>query len=98
MSDAYKLAGTMALSYFIGTFTLNRLKSRLTSLGGLIPMLPYFQMENITHALFVSIAITIVVLLIFGFVKNYLTIGTAKAGFYGSVQTLVVGVIAAATS
>jgi len=61
-------------------------------------MIPYFAMRNVTHALFVSIGITVVILLRFGFVKNYITIQTAKSGIHGAVQTLVVGVLAAATS
>lgn len=61
-------------------------------------MIPYFAMKNVTHALFVSIGITVVILNIFGFIKNYITIGTTRAGFYGAAQTLCVGVLAAATS
>ncbi len=61
-------------------------------------MIPYFAMKNVTHALCVSIGITVMILLSFGFVKNYVTIRTGRAGAYGAVQTLVVGVLAAATS
>jgi VIT1/CCC1 family predicted Fe2+/Mn2+ transporter len=61
-------------------------------------MIPYFAMKNVTHALFVSIGITVVILNVFGFVKNYVTIGSKRAGLYGAVQTLAVGVLAAATS
>lgn len=61
-------------------------------------MIPYFAMSNVTHALFVSIGITVVILLVFGYVKNWLTIGTKRAGFYGAVQTLFIGVLAATTS
>jgi VIT1/CCC1 family predicted Fe2+/Mn2+ transporter len=61
-------------------------------------MIPYFAIKNVTHALFVSIGITVVILNIFGYVKNYITIGTKRAGFYGAAQTLFVGVLAAATS
>jgi VIT1/CCC1 family predicted Fe2+/Mn2+ transporter len=61
-------------------------------------MIPYFAMRNVTHALFVSIGITVVILIAFGFVKNFVTIGTKRAGFYGAAQTLCVGVLAAATS
>lgn len=46
----------MGLSYFV---------------GGLIPMIPYFAMETAQHALFVSIAITVVILLLFGYVKSW---------------------------
>jgi VIT1/CCC1 family predicted Fe2+/Mn2+ transporter len=66
--------------------------------GGLIPMLPYFAMKNVTHALFVSIGITVIILLLFGYAKNYVTVGTKRSGAYGAVQTLFVGALAAATS
>ena len=61
-------------------------------------MIPYFAINNVTHALFASIAITFVVLVAFGFVKNYVTIKTKRAGFYGAVQTVIVGALAAGTS
>ncbi len=61
-------------------------------------MIPYFAMKNVTHALFVSIGITFVVLIVFGFVKNYITIRTKRAGLYGAVQTLFIGTLAAGTS
>ncbi|KUJ13527.1 DUF125-domain-containing protein [Mollisia scopiformis] len=82
-SRAWISAGSLSVSYF---------------LGGLIPMIPYFAMHDITHALFVSIGITVVMLLVFGFVKNMYTVGTKKSGAWGAIQTLIVGVLAAATS
>jgi predicted membrane protein (TIGR00267 family) len=82
-SRAWVSAATMGSSYFI---------------GGLIPMIPYFTMVDVTRALLVSIGITIAILLIFGFVKNLVTIGTRRAGLYGAVQTLFIGVLAAGTS
>lgn len=82
-SRAWISAGSLGLSYF---------------LGGLIPMIPYFAMSDVTHALFVSIGITVVILLIFGYIKNWVTVGTKRSGAYGAVQTLVIGVLAAATS
>ncbi|KAF4613386.1 hypothetical protein G7Y89_g15500 [Cudoniella acicularis] len=65
---------------------------------GIIPMIPYFRMGNITHALFVSIAITAVMLLLFGYLKNVYTIQSHRAGFKGAGQTLLVGAAAAAAS
>lgn len=53
---AWKSAVTMGLSYFI---------------GGLVPMIPYFVMDSAQLALFVSIAITVVILLAFGYVKSW---------------------------
>ena len=61
-------------------------------------MIPYFAMKNVTRALFVSIGITVVVLLFFGFIKNYITMRTKRAGAYGAVQTLFIGVLAAGVS
>jgi VIT1/CCC1 family predicted Fe2+/Mn2+ transporter len=61
-------------------------------------MIPYFAIDNVTHALFVSVAVTFIILVAFGFVKNYVTIRTKRAGFYGAVQTVIVGALAAGTS
>jgi VIT1/CCC1 family predicted Fe2+/Mn2+ transporter len=59
-------------------------------------MIPYFAMQNVTHALFVSIGITAVVLLVFGYIKNWVTVGTKRSALWGAVQTLIVGAAAAA--
>ena len=61
-------------------------------------MIPYFAMKNVTHALFVSIGITIVILLGFGYIKNLVTVGTKRSGAYGALQTLCIGVFAAGAS
>jgi VIT1/CCC1 family predicted Fe2+/Mn2+ transporter len=61
-------------------------------------MIPYFCMKKVTHALFISIGITVIILFAFGFIKNYVTIRTGRAGVYGAIQTLIVGVLAAAAS
>jgi VIT1/CCC1 family predicted Fe2+/Mn2+ transporter len=61
-------------------------------------MIPYFAMHNVTHALFVSIGITAVVLLVFGYIKNWVTVGTKRSALWGAVQTLIVGALAAGTS
>ena len=67
-------------------------------LGGIIPMIPYFAMEDVTHALFVSSAITFVILFVFGYGKNYSSIGTTRAGFKGAVEAVIVGALAAGAS
>ncbi|KAM4058765.1 VIT family protein [Hirsutella rhossiliensis] len=67
-------------------------------LGGLIPMVPYFLMPRVLDALVVSVAVTVVTLLAFGYAKNYLTIRNHRAGLWGALQTLVIGVLAAGTS
>ncbi|KZZ90204.1 hypothetical protein AAL_07305 [Moelleriella libera RCEF 2490] len=74
---------TMGLSYFV---------------GGLIPMIPYFVLSNIRDALLVSVAVTVFILLGFGYVKNYVAIRNHRAGLWGAVQTLIIGVLAAGTS
>ncbi len=61
-------------------------------------MLPYFAMHSVTHALFVSIGITVLTLLVFGYTKNYITIKTKQAALYGALQTLFIGMLAAGTS
>lgn len=61
-------------------------------------MIPYFAMTSVTHALFVSIGITFVILLIFGYIKNYITVKSKRSGVYGAVQTLCIGALAAGTS
>ncbi len=81
--QAWVSALTMGMSYFV---------------GGLMPMIPYFAMRDATRALFVSIGITVAILLVFGYVKSLVTVGTRRAGIRGAAQTLVVGVLAAGTS
>lgn len=83
LNRAWISALVMGLSYF---------------LGGLVPMLPYFFLNNIQHALFTSIGITVVVLLIFGYVKASATSCPRKTCWYSAFQTLLVGALAAATS
>jgi vacuolar iron transporter family protein len=101
-SDAWYSALAMGLSYFLGMFTTfgSRCQPRRLKLypGGLIPMIPYFAMKRVTHALFVSIGISVVVLLTFGFIKSRVVVKDNFAAFKSAVQTLVVGVIAAGAS
>ncbi|BGP00842.1 Protein CCC1 [Rhodotorula toruloides] len=76
---------TIGLSYF---------------LGGLIPLAPYFFFHLAVQALWWSVGITGVVLLLFGAVKAYVSgaeIGVAGYA-YGSISTLLVGGAAAAAS
>lgn len=61
-------------------------------------MIPYFAMRNVTHALFVSIGITVVILLAFGYGKAHLTGTTRMDAVSSALQTLLVGVIAAGVS
>jgi len=80
---AWISALTMGMSYFV---------------GGLIPMIPYFILNNAMTALFWSIGITVAMLLAFGYVKNIVTVGTRRSGFRGALQTLIIGVLAAGTA
>jgi vacuolar iron transporter family protein len=67
-------------------------------IGGIIPMIPYFAYKKVNDALFTSIGVTIIVLLIFGYAKAAIAGTTRRACFISSIQTLAVGVIAAGTS
>jgi vacuolar iron transporter family protein len=82
-SAAWVSAVTMGLSYFV---------------GGLIPMIPYFVMDSARAALLVSIAVTAVILLVFGYVKSWVTIHNKRAGVWGALHTLLIGALAAGTS
>ncbi|KAH9819504.1 VIT family-domain-containing protein [Melampsora americana] len=84
-SRLYISALTIGTAYFI---------------GGLVPMAPYFFIESAQIALYWSIGIMFITLLIFGVFKAYFT--GAKIGFFGylkaSSATIVVGGSAAAAS
>ena len=60
--------------------------------GGLIPLAPYMLIANPREALWSSIAVTLVALFIFGYVKGKFT--TAKP-FRSALQTALIGAIAA---
>ena len=61
-------------------------------------MIPYFAFKNVNHALFTSIGITAVILIMFGYAKALIT-GTSQRDAFGSAaQTLLVGATAAAVS
>lgn len=61
-------------------------------------MIPYFAMRNVNHALFVSIGITVFILLVFGYSKARFTGTSQLDAFISALQTLMVGVLAAGTS
>jgi len=84
-SRLYISALTIGLSYFI---------------GGIIPLLPYMFVEQASKALFLSVVITGLILLIFGVVKQRVTGGEGgvKGYAYGAVSTLAVGGLAAGAS
>jgi predicted membrane protein (TIGR00267 family) len=82
-SKSWISAFVMGLSYF---------------LGGLVPMLPYFFMRKVNDALLMSIGITAVILLVFGYVKAIITGTGRRNALLSAVQTLVVGALAAGAS
>ena len=63
--------------------------------GGLVPLAPYIMMNDSGRALAVSAAITLVALLVFGFVKGHFT-GVPK--MRGALQTALVGSLAASVA
>jgi VIT1/CCC1 family predicted Fe2+/Mn2+ transporter len=64
-------------------------------LGGIIPLSPYMFISNPASALFISIIVTLIALLIFGYIKGRFT-GTAP--WKNAIQTTVVGGLAAAVA
>ena len=79
-SRAGRSAGTIAASYIV---------------GGLIPLTPYMLVRQIFSALTVSVGVTLLALLIFGFIKARFT---DVAPWRGAVQTALVGGLAAAAA
>lgn len=65
-------------------------------LGGFIPLLPYFFIDDTNRALLLSVLVTSLTLFVFGYVKSiYLR---PKQAFIGAIQTLTIGAVAAACS
>ena len=60
--------------------------------GGLVPLSPYFFFHRNESALLASIAVTLVALFLFGFIKGRFTV---KRPLASAVQTLIVGGLAA---
>jgi len=60
--------------------------------GGMIPLLPYFLLPTVHSALLVSIAVTLIALLAFGYVKGRFTV---RKPIRSAWQTAVVGGLAA---
>jgi vacuolar iron transporter family protein len=63
--------------------------------GGMIPLAPYFFLESIHAALIVSVVVTLLALLAFGYVKGRFTV---KKPMRSAWQTVVVGGLAAAAA
>jgi len=79
-SRAGRSAGTIAGSYIV---------------GGLIPLAPYMLVGQIFTALSISVGVTLLALLIFGFIKARFT---DVAPWRGALQTALVGGLAAAAA
>jgi VIT1/CCC1 family predicted Fe2+/Mn2+ transporter len=75
--QAVRSALTIALSYVV---------------GGLVPLAPYIVMDNVTSGLWVSVAVTLVALFVFGFGKAR---ATGIRPLRGGLQTVAIGGLAA---
>ncbi|KAL1918772.1 uncharacterized protein VTP21DRAFT_2794 [Calcarisporiella thermophila] len=78
---SWKSAMTIGLSYLV---------------GGFIPLLPYFFIVRADVALLVSVIVTGISLLVFGYIKSYYL--SPKQAVWGALQTLLVGGFAALCS
>lgn len=74
---------TIGVSYFI---------------GGLVPLLPYLLISSTLHALYASIGVTALVLLVFGWVKSAVMIKSRSLACFSALQTLLIGAIAAGSA
>ena len=63
--------------------------------GGFIPLGPYLALSSIKTGLLVSVAVTLLALGVFGYVKGHFT-GTGP--FRSAIQTVVIGGLAAAAA
>jgi vacuolar iron transporter family protein len=77
---AGRSAGTIAGSYIV---------------GGLVPLAPYILMRDVLPALWVSVCVTLLALLVFGSIKGHYT---GLKPWRGGLQTVLVGGLAAAAA
>jgi vacuolar iron transporter family protein len=63
--------------------------------GGMIPLAPYFFLRSIHSALVVSVVVTLLALLVFGYIKGRFTV---KKPIRSAWQTVVVGGLAASAA
>ncbi|XP_051148584.1 vacuolar iron transporter 1-like [Andrographis paniculata] len=63
--------------------------------GGLVPLLPYFFISKATEAVVISVFITLLALLIFGYAKGHFT---GNKPFLSALQTALIGAIASAAA
>jgi VIT1/CCC1 family predicted Fe2+/Mn2+ transporter len=60
--------------------------------GGLIPLLPYVFLSNVHTGLIVSVIVTLMALLVFGYIKSRVT---GQPPLKGAINTMVIGALAA---
>jgi predicted membrane protein (TIGR00267 family) len=77
---ARRSALTIALSYIV---------------GGLVPLAPYFLLSSVHYALIASVVVTLLALLVFGYVKGRFT---TTRPFRSAWQTAIVGGLAASVA
>lgn len=77
---ALQSAFTIALSYVI---------------GGLVPLLPYMFISTAQDAMFTSVAVTLIALLFFGYIKGRFT---GNRPFISALQTAIIGALASAAA
>jgi VIT1/CCC1 family predicted Fe2+/Mn2+ transporter len=77
---AGRSAATIAFSYIV---------------GGLVPLAPYILMKQVRSALWASVAVTLLALLVFGSIKGYYT---GVKPWRSGLQTVIVGGLAAAAA
>jgi VIT1/CCC1 family predicted Fe2+/Mn2+ transporter len=73
-------AATIAISYIV---------------GGLVPLGPYMLVGDLERALTISVAVTLVALFAFGYVKGRMT---GISPWRGGLQTVVIGGLASAAA
>ncbi|XP_030442748.1 vacuolar iron transporter 1-like [Syzygium oleosum] len=64
-------------------------------LGGLVPLVPYMFIPRATDAMALSVVLTLIALLIFGYVKGHFT---GSKPFQSALQTTFIGAIASAAA
>lgn len=65
------------------------------AVGGLVPLSPYMFIRVASRAMLVSVAVTLVALLVFGYVKGSLT---GSQPIKSALQTAIIGAIASAAA
>ncbi|KAL0925714.1 hypothetical protein M5K25_004081 [Dendrobium thyrsiflorum] len=63
--------------------------------GGLVPLLPYMFIPTAQKAMLISVVVTIVALLFFGFIKGHFT---GNRPLYSAFQTAFIGAVASAAA